>query len=91
MLGWWPTAGRRTSNALIPNVVRKAVNAEARATLCNGEEPTCEREQDMRTERDRDRHQEYVSIQGVQKLQNDNNQLKDTKSLYIVTHLGQLP
>ena len=68
----------------------KAVNAEARATFCD-EEPTYRRESKIRTERERKRHKEYISIQEVQQLQNDNNLLKVTKSLYIVTHLGQLP
>ena len=42
-------------------------------------------------ERERERHKEYISIQEMQQLQNDNNVLKVTKSLYIVTYLGQLP
>ena len=51
---WWrPTVGWRTSNALIPNVGDKAVNAEARATLCDDEEPVCERMQDRHRKRGR--------------------------------------
>ena len=45
-LWWWPTAGWRTSSALIPNIGDKAVNAEARATFYDGEEPAYERNQD---------------------------------------------
>ena len=52
-LWWWPTVGWRTSNALIPNVGDKAVNAEARATLCDDEEPVCERMQDRHRKRGR--------------------------------------
>ena len=77
------------------NVASKAVNVEARATFCDGEEPACEGKQDTHRERERERerdgYKEYVSIQGVQQLHNDNNLLKVTKSLYIVNHLGQLP
>ena len=68
----------------------KAVNAEARATFCD-EEPAYRREQDTHRERERKRHKEYISIQEVQQLQNENKLLKVTKSLYIVTYLGQLP
>ena len=49
------------------------------------------RESKIHAQRERDRHKEYVSIQGVQQLQNDNNLLKVRKSLYIVTFLGKLP
>ena len=44
----------------------KVVNAEERATLCDGEELVCERMQDRHTERERerererDRHKEYI-------------------------------
>ena len=71
--------------------MKKVVNAEARATFCDGEEPACERKQDTHTHTHTDRHKEYVSIQGVQQLQNDNNLTKVTRSLYIVTNLGKLP
>ena len=47
----------------------------------------------VRTERERDSHKECLYSYTRQQLQNDNNQplQKVTKSLYIVTHLGQLP
>ena len=36
---WRPTAGRRTYNALIPNVGDEAFNAEDHTTICDVEEP----------------------------------------------------
>ena len=43
-------------------------------------------------ERERERHKEYIFIHKMQQLQNEQQPLKKvTKSLYIVTHLGQLP
>ena len=66
MLEWRPATGRRTSNALIPNVEDKAVNAEDQITFC-GEEPAYRRKQDTHTQRER--HKEYISIQEMQQLQ----------------------
>ena len=71
----------------------KAVNVEARSTFCD-EELAYRRESKIRRERERqrERHKEYISIQEMRQLQNDNKTfLKVTKSLYIVTNLGQLP
>ena len=45
-------------------------------------------------ERERERGTKNISIHKMQQLQNNNDQQplkKVTKSLYIVTHLGQLP
>ena len=44
-------------------------------------------------ERERERHKGISLLTRIQQLQckSNNNQLKVTKSLYIVTHLGQLP
>ena len=45
-------------------LVNKAVNAKARATFCDGEEPACERKQDAQREREREREigTRYISI-----------------------------
>ena len=54
-------------------VASKAVNVEARATFWDGEEPAFEGKQHTHRERERDGHKEYVPIEGVQQLYNDNN------------------
>ena len=67
MLEWRPTAGRRTTNALIPNVVNKAVNAEDHTTFCDIEEPVyrinkaryAHTHTHTERERERERHKEY--------------------------------
>ena len=43
MLEWRPTAGIRTSNALIPIVGDEAVNAEDHTSICDVEEPAYRR------------------------------------------------
>ena len=48
---WRPTAGRRTSNALIPNVGDKAVSAEVQATFVMMKN-LCVRKQDTERERE---------------------------------------
>ena len=48
-------------------------------------------ERERERERERESHKEYISIQENATVTNKNNLLKVTKSLYIVTHLGQLP
>ena len=56
----------------------------------DGEEPAYERKQDTHREKQRDRHKEEIYSK-QQQLQNNNQPLlKVTKSLYIVTNLGQL-
>ena len=63
MLEWRPATGRRTSNALIPNVGKgKAVNAEARATFSDDEEPACEGKQDTHRETEREREAQRVYL-----------------------------
>ena len=91
-LEWRPVAGRRTSDALIPIVGDEAVNAEDHTALCDGEEPAFKGSKDrIRTERERETHKEVYLITNAT-VTNDNQPLqKVTKSLYIVTDLGQLP
>ena len=95
VLEWRPTAGRRTSNALIPIVGDEAVNAEDHTTICGEEELAYRRSKAKYAHRERERKREigtkrrYIPIATVT---NDNQPLqKVTKSLYIVTDLGQLP
>ena len=54
-----PTYGDQSQRGPERSVGDKIVNAEARATLCDGEELVCERMQDRHRERERDRHKEY--------------------------------
>ena len=69
------------------NVASKAVNVEARATFCDGEEPAFEGKQDTHTERE-------MGTKSMSLLKGCNSNtmtkpfLKVTKSLYIVTNLG---
>ena len=82
-----------TRECLIPIVEDKAVNAEDQITFYD-EEPGYKRKQDTHRERERERGTKSMNyIHEMQQLQNNNNQplLKVTKSLYIVTNLGQLP
>ena len=56
-LGWdsaraTPIQGVGPRPTILGSVGDKAVNAEARTTLCDGEEPVCERMQDRHRERD---------------------------------------
>ena len=51
-----------------------------------------ERERERERQRERQRHKEYNSINKEATVTNEQQPLqKVTKSLYIVTHLGQLP
>ena len=72
----------------------EAVNAEDHIAFC-GEDHIAFCEQDrIRTERERERGtKEYLYIHTNATVTTMNNQplQKVTKSLYIVTHLGQLP
>ena len=57
MLEWRPTAGRGTSNALIPIVGDEAINAEDHTTICDEEEPAYRRKsKNTHRERKRERH-----------------------------------
>ena len=73
MLEWRSTAGRRPSNALIPIVGDKAVNAEDHTAFGDVEKPVCRRNQDTHThtltERERERGTKNISIHKIQQLQ----------------------
>ena len=71
MLEWRPTAGIRTSNALIPIVGDKAVNAEDHTTFCDVEEPAYRRNKARYTQRERERERgtKSISIHKMQQLQ----------------------
>ena len=92
---WWPAAGRRTSNALIPIVGDEAANAEDYKALCDVEGPCVYEKQDRirtKSERERERGTKNISIKNATVTTRNNQPLqKVTRSLYIVTHLGQLP
>ena len=91
---WRRTTGWATSNALIPNVGDKAINAEVWTTSVMDEELAYESEQDTHIERERERERERQKQSYFPKaiVTNDNQPLlKVTKSLYIVTNIGQLP
>ena len=67
--------------------MRKITQHSVVKNLCMGESK-------IRTERERERerHKEYIFIQEDATITNKNNNLlKVTKSVYIVTNLGQLP
>ena len=50
------------------------------------------KERNTHTERERERGTKSITLLTImQQLQNDNNNVKVTKSHYILTHLGQLP
>ena len=71
---------------------RKAVNAEDHTTICDVEELAYRRSKAEYAQRERERGTKNISIHKMQQLQNNNQPLqKVTKSLYIVTNLGQLP
>ena len=92
---WRPTAGRKTSNALMPIVEDEAVNAEDHTTICGEEEPAYRRSKAEYAHKERERGTKNISIHKnaivTSNNNNSNNLLEVTKSLYIVTHLGQLP
>ena len=73
----------------------KVVNAEARATLCDGEEPAYEKQNEIRTERERESEAQrinYIPIATITTMTTTTTTFtKVTRSLYIVTNLGQLP
>ena len=58
---WWPAAGRRTSNALIPIVGDEAVNAEDHTTICGEEEPAYRRGNTEYTHKERERGTKSIS------------------------------
>ena len=96
MLEWWPAAGRRTSNALIPIFGDEAVNAEDHTTICGEEEPAYRRSKAEYAQKERERGTKNISIHKIATVTSNNNNSnqplqKVTKSLYIVTHLGQQP
>ena len=68
-LEWRPTAGRRTSNALIPIVGDEAVNAEDYTTVCGEEEPVYRRCKGEYAEREREREAQRISLLRMQQLQ----------------------
>ena len=72
---WRPTAGRRTYNALIPNVGDEAFNAEDHTTICDVEEPAYRRSKARyaHRERERERCTKNIFIHKMQQLQNDND------------------
>ena len=80
---------------MIPIVGDEAVNAEDHTTIYGEEEPAYRRSKAKYTQRERkERVTKNISIHKDATLTSDNNNnnlLKVTKSLYIVTHLGQLP
>ena len=78
-----------------PSVEDEAVNAEDHTMFCDVEEPAYRRKTKIRIEkeREREREREAQKISLYSRRCNSYNQplQKVTKSLYIVTHLGQLP
>ena len=68
---WRPPAGRRTSNALIPIVEDKVVNAEDHTAFCDVEEPAYRRNKARyaQRERERERGTKNISIHKMQQLQ----------------------
>ena len=71
----------------------KAVKAEDQTTSCDDEEPASRRNKARYAQRKREKHKEYNYIPIATITTKNNNQplLKVTRSLYIVTNLGQLP
>ena len=73
----------------------EAVNAEDHTAICNVEEPACRRNKGRYAHRERERERDTKNISihknATVTHKNNNNPLKVTKSLYIVTHFGQLP
>ena len=59
---WRPTAGRRTTNALIPIVMDEAVNPEDHTTIYGEEEPAYRRSKAKYAHTERERHKEYVYL-----------------------------
>ena len=86
MLEWRSTAGRRTSNTLIPIVGDEAVNAKDHKTFCGEEEHAYMRSKTIRTkgetERERETKNMFIFIQ-MQQLQCQPTLQKVTKSLYM--------
>mgnify|MGYP006925750272 CR=1 FL=1 len=62
MLEWRPTAGRRTSNALIPIVGDKAVNAEDHTTFFVEEEPAYRKGEARYAQREREREAQRIYL-----------------------------
>ena len=54
VLEWRPTAGRRTTNALIPIVGDEAVNAEDHTAICDVEEPAYRKSKAEYAQRERE-------------------------------------
>ena len=72
----------------------KAVNAEARATLCvmkNLRKGETKQDTHIEREREKERHKRINYIQEGNSYKRQQPLLKVTKSLYIVTNIGQLP
>ena len=88
-------AGELLSKWVNGFVGNEAVNAEDHTAICGGEEPAYRgsKVEYSQREREREREAQRVSLLRMQQLQHMNNQSlqKVTKSLYIVTNLGQLP
>ena len=76
-------------------VGNKAVNAEDHTTICGEEEPAYRRSKAKYAQREREREaQRGITLLSkvCATVTNEQQPLqKVTKSLYIVTHLGQLP
>ena len=58
----WTNTVNADSWCYVCTVGNKAVNAEARATLCDGEEPMCERMQDREREREREAQKNVIFL-----------------------------
>ena len=79
---------------LVLDVGDEAVNAEDHTAVCGEEEPAYRRCKAKYAQRKREREAQRISLLSrMQQLQDNDNQplQKVTKSLYIVTNLGQMP
>ena len=94
-----PASGSAPASGIRGCVGDEAVNAEDHTTICGEEEPAYRRSKAKYVEREREREREAkrisLFIKNATITNNNNNSnnnlLKVTKSIYIVTHLGQLP
>ena len=87
--------GMEDIQALIPNVVNgrgRQCGRDHTIRICGEEEPAYRRYETECAQREREAQRISV-LSRMQQLQckSNNNQLKVTRSVYIVTHLGQLP
>ena len=80
----------------IEGVVREGCWGQGRqcgsaSNILDGEEPTYESKQNTHIERERDRNKTVIYSNSATVTKDNQPSLKVTKSLYIVTVLGQLP